>query len=145
MFRQSTNQNYYAVLGQWVMSLDGINGRSIQTLLRGENDSKQSDEFQAMFKDLRYKFFRNPIRRPCKSHKCNNWAKRNKGPICKNISNPGVIKVLSVITLGPDSNGWKDKVTIPMFGNIRSAFQCLEEKGHNANVTIRSKFQYLEE
>ena len=28
-------------------SLDGINGRSIQTLLRGENDSKQSDEFQA--------------------------------------------------------------------------------------------------
>ena len=29
------------------MSLDSINGRSIQTLLRGENDSKQSDEFQA--------------------------------------------------------------------------------------------------
>ena len=29
------------------MSQDGINGRSIQTL-RGENDSKQSDEFQAM-------------------------------------------------------------------------------------------------
>ena len=28
-------------------SLDGINGSSIQTLLRGENDSKQSDEFQA--------------------------------------------------------------------------------------------------
>ena len=28
-------------------SLDGINGPSIQTLLRGENDSKQSDEFQA--------------------------------------------------------------------------------------------------
>ena len=28
-------------------SLDGINGRSIQTLLRGENDSKQSDEFEA--------------------------------------------------------------------------------------------------
>ena len=27
-------------------SLDGINGRSIQTLLRGENDSKQSDELQ---------------------------------------------------------------------------------------------------
>ena len=48
MFRQSTNQNYYAVLGQWVTSLDGINGRSIQTLLRGENDSKQSDEFQAV-------------------------------------------------------------------------------------------------
>ena len=57
MFRQSTNQNYYAVLEQWVTSLDGINDRSIQTLLRGENDSKQSDEFQAMFKDLRYKFF----------------------------------------------------------------------------------------
>ena len=28
-------------------SPDGINGWSIQTLLRGENDSKQSDEFQA--------------------------------------------------------------------------------------------------
>ena len=28
-------------------SLDGINGRSTQTLLKGENDSKQSDEFQA--------------------------------------------------------------------------------------------------
>ena len=28
-------------------SLDGVNGRSIQTLLRRENDSKQSDEFQA--------------------------------------------------------------------------------------------------
>ena len=58
IFRQSTNQNYYAVRGQWVTSLDGINGRSIQPLLRGENDSKQSDEFQAMFKDLRYTFFR---------------------------------------------------------------------------------------
>ena len=29
-------------------SLDSINGRSIQTLLRGENDSNQSDEIQAM-------------------------------------------------------------------------------------------------
>ena len=28
-------------------SLNGINGPSIQTLLREENDSKQSDEFQA--------------------------------------------------------------------------------------------------
>jgi len=28
-------------------SLDGINRRSIQMLLRGENDSKQSDEIQA--------------------------------------------------------------------------------------------------
>ena len=28
-------------------SLDGINRRSIQTVLRGENDSKQSDEIQA--------------------------------------------------------------------------------------------------
>ena len=53
--------------------------------------------------------------------------KRNKGPICKNISNPGVIKVLSVITLVPNSNVWKDKVIIPIFGNIRSEFQCLEE------------------
>ena len=32
-----------------VTSLEGINGRSIQMLLRGENDSKQSDEFQASF------------------------------------------------------------------------------------------------
>ena len=30
-----------------VTSLDGINGWSIQTLLRGENDSKRSDEIQA--------------------------------------------------------------------------------------------------
>ena len=29
-------------------SLDGINGRSIQTLLRGENDLKQSEEIQAI-------------------------------------------------------------------------------------------------
>ena len=29
-------------------SLDGIKGRSIQTLLRGENDSKKSDEIQAI-------------------------------------------------------------------------------------------------
>ena len=27
-------------------SLDGINGLSIQTLLTGENDSKQSDDFR---------------------------------------------------------------------------------------------------
>ena len=33
-------------------SLDGINGRSIQTLLRGENDSKQSGEFQATSKKV---------------------------------------------------------------------------------------------
>ena len=33
-------------------SLDGINGWSIQTLLRGENDSKQSDEFQARGKQI---------------------------------------------------------------------------------------------
>ena len=32
-------------------SLDGINGRSIQRLLRRENDSKQSDEIQATFTD----------------------------------------------------------------------------------------------
>ena len=35
-----------------VTSLDGINGRSIQTLLRGENDWKQSDEFQAVSDNL---------------------------------------------------------------------------------------------
>ena len=31
-----------------VTSLDGINGWSIETLLRGKNDSKQSDEIQAI-------------------------------------------------------------------------------------------------
>ena len=35
-----------------VTSLDGINGRSIQTLLRGENAWKQSDEFQAVSDNL---------------------------------------------------------------------------------------------
>ena len=39
-----------SILSSLVTSLDGINGRSIQTLLRGENDSKQSDEFQARYK-----------------------------------------------------------------------------------------------
>ena len=39
MFRQSTNQNRVVMT-----SLDGINGWSIQTWLRGENDWKQSDE-----------------------------------------------------------------------------------------------------
>ena len=34
-------------------SLDSINGLTIQTLLRGENDPKQSDEFQAMFSPKR--------------------------------------------------------------------------------------------
>ena len=49
MFRQSTwikitTPGFRVV----VTSLDGINGWSIQTLLRGENDSKQSDEIQAI-------------------------------------------------------------------------------------------------
>ena len=44
MFRQSTNQFQVEMT-----SLDGINGRSIQTLLRGENDSKQLDETQAKY------------------------------------------------------------------------------------------------
>ena len=48
MFRQSTNQNHYPVFGYWVMSLDGINGRSIQTLLRGENDSKHPSVLQEL-------------------------------------------------------------------------------------------------
>ena len=62
-----------------------------------------------------------------------------------------------------DSSVWKDQVTIPMFGIIRSEFQCREEirseflclKGsdHNSNVwkskvnilmfkEMRSEFQY---
>ena len=44
MFRQSKSLPGFRVV---VTSLDGINGRSIQTLLRGENDSKQSDKIQA--------------------------------------------------------------------------------------------------
>ena len=47
MFRQSTNQKSLPGFRVVVTSLDGINGWSIQTLLKGENDSKQSDEFQA--------------------------------------------------------------------------------------------------
>ena len=127
MFRQSTNQNYYAVLRQWVTSLDGINGRSIQTLLRGENDSKKSDEFRLCLKTLDMIFFRVLSEGLVKATSVITGPKRNKGPICTNISNPGVMKVLSVTTLGPNSNVWKDKVTIPVFGNIRSEFQCLEE------------------
>ena len=42
-FRQSTNQ-----FREVVTSLDSINGWSIQTLRREENDSKQSDEVQAI-------------------------------------------------------------------------------------------------
>ena len=44
---QTINQK--SLPGFWVvvMSLDSINGWSIQSLLRGENDSKQSDEIQA--------------------------------------------------------------------------------------------------
>ena len=45
--------------------MDGINGRSIQTLLRGENDSKQSDEIQARSKSNSEIF-------PCGSHPARN-------------------------------------------------------------------------
>ena len=46
-------------------SLDGINGRSIHTLLRGENDSKQSDEIQATLNHVsrgkkQSRFYRGP-------------------------------------------------------------------------------------
>ena len=37
-------------------SLDDINGRSIQTLLRGENGSKQSDEIQATIITTDYQY-----------------------------------------------------------------------------------------
>ena len=52
MFRQSTwikitTPGFQVV----VTSLDGINGWLIQTLLRGENDLKQSDEIQAIWFD----------------------------------------------------------------------------------------------
>ena len=46
---QTINQSK-SLPGFWVVvtSLDGINGWSIQTLVRGENDSKQLDEIQAI-------------------------------------------------------------------------------------------------
>ena len=50
MFRELTNSlNQSKSLPGFrvVTSLDGINGRLIQTLLRRENDSKQWDEIQA--------------------------------------------------------------------------------------------------
>ena len=47
VFRQSANKKKLPGSRIVVTSLDGINGWSIQTLLRGENDSKQSDEIQA--------------------------------------------------------------------------------------------------
>ena len=39
-------------------SLDVITGRSIQTLLRGENDSKQSDEIQATWMQVHAEFMK---------------------------------------------------------------------------------------
>ena len=45
MFRQSNNQNHYPVFF------------SIQTLLRAENDLKQSDEFQTRVFVFLYKFY----------------------------------------------------------------------------------------
>ena len=44
---QTINQSKSLPGSRVLTSLDGINGQSIQTLLRGENDSKQSDEIQA--------------------------------------------------------------------------------------------------
>ena len=45
----STINQSKSLPGFWevVTSLDGINGQSIQIMLRGENDSKQSNEIQA--------------------------------------------------------------------------------------------------
>ena len=50
---QTINQSK-SLPGFWVAvtSLDGINGWSIQTLLRGENDSKQPDEIQAISRGI---------------------------------------------------------------------------------------------
>ena len=46
--RMFTINQSKSLLGFWVVmtSLEGINGPLIQTLLRGKNDSKQSDEIQ---------------------------------------------------------------------------------------------------
>ena len=59
MFRQSKSQPEFRL----VTSLDGINGRSIQTLMRGENDSKQSDEIKAKYTMMT--IFRFHIRNLC--------------------------------------------------------------------------------
>ena len=48
-FGQSTIQSKSLPAFRVVTSLDGINDRSIQTLLREENDSKYSSEIQANF------------------------------------------------------------------------------------------------
>ena len=47
VWRYSRNKKSVFRLWKVVTSLDSINGWLIQTLLRGENDSKQSDEIQA--------------------------------------------------------------------------------------------------
>ena len=60
MFRQSTwikitTPGFQVV----VTSLDAIYGWLIQTLLRGENDSKQSDEIQAIWFDHEFETEKN--------------------------------------------------------------------------------------
>ena len=35
---------------------------------------------------------------------------------------------------GKVSQVWKEKVKTPMFGKVRSQFQCLEIQGENLNV-----------
>ena len=54
MFRQSTFKITTRSSGR-VTSLDGINDWSIQTLQRGENVSKKSDEIQAKFHEHTFK------------------------------------------------------------------------------------------
>ena len=43
-------------------------------------------------------------------------------------------KFLRLQGKGQNSNVWKFKTRIPMFGRIRSAFECLEEESKNSNV-----------
>ena len=35
---------------------------------------------------------------------------------------------------GKNTNFWKDRARIPMFGRVRSEFQCLERQGRNSYV-----------
>ena len=86
-------------------SLDGINGRSIQTLLRGENDSKQSDEFQATFYPDSYIFMsfeitqvylRSAASRVCKGHLQNEWVVK---PFRKNPKSSKFVCIKSSLQL----------------------------------------------
>ena len=67
-------------------SMDGINGWSIETLLRGENDSEKSDEIQAKpgislvreFKRVG-KSFISVCKKTQEANRCNLWLWKRSG------------------------------------------------------------------